>query len=84
MKFFNLMAIMITFALPVKADSLSSCHSQCYGVKQSCNARKSHTFNSCDDHLFACKASCNSGKPQAAYGAHSMEVSFRPVLDFDK
>lgn len=83
MKILCVVIIFVVFALPVNADLLSSCHNKCYEGKQACNTRKAYTFNSCDKHHFACKASCNSGKPQGAYGVHSMEISFHPVLDLD-
>ncbi len=78
-----LMIIMLISTLPVQAETHSSCQSACFASKKSCNARKSHTFNSCDDDLFACKASCESGKPQKAYGAVPLNISFHPIWPFD-
>lgn len=80
MKLLIIIAVMLIFAFPVKANNLSSCQSACFASKQSCNAQKSHSFNTCDRELFACRSSCESGKPQRIYDASLVDISFQPIL----
>jgi hypothetical protein len=75
-----MITITLILALPLKANDLSSCHNECFASKQSCNAQKAHSFNTCDRDLFACRASCESGKPQRAYEAFLVDISFQPIL----
>jgi hypothetical protein len=72
------------FCVASSAHSLSTCHKACFESKKACNSEKSHTFNSCDHELMACKSSCVSGRPQESYHSSSIEVTFKPILDFDK
>ena len=69
---------------PLKGDTLSSCHQNCFEAKASCNKIKGHTLNACDKHLMACKGSCNSGKPHKVYySVPALEVAFNPVFEGD-
>lgn len=80
MKYLIMITTSLIFSLPATADNLSTCQSACFASKQSCNAKKSHSFNTCDHDLFACRASCESGKPHKAYGALPVDISFQPIL----
>ena len=84
MKLITLISLGLLFATEGQAGNQSSCHSDCFQRKLTCNSQRGHSFNSCDHDLFTCKAQCNSGQKQDVYASKpNLDIVFHPLIDAD-